>query len=316
MQPHRVRAIRYLPCERGLFIIRSICPQPQSNETIAFEIYNCPKPRDPEMDEPLYERLSVEPVRAWDWEDRFKIQGEIVISDPVPPTKVAPNYPGLRVEDTPPTLWVFAPSDNPRGCAYWWFRAQPTDQTRQDWCYTQTESAPYLHRSKKNRERALPGSERTLYLELDNDNISEASILSRIRRFYWPVERFPEQFNFTVPTTQAASPVTRPQAEEIGMHAMSAKDTVIMDIKDTKHMRRTVNSLGGVIAITWDEYSGKICLAAEQEDKIRVYDLAPIAEPHRKLAYKWREQLIGLQQGTIDMNLARTGLFDLNSPFY
>ncbi|KAF8913227.1 hypothetical protein CPB84DRAFT_1760709 [Gymnopilus junonius] len=320
-KPHRIRAIRYLPCERGMLVIRSISSEPQAKEMLTFEIYHFPGLRNPEMDEVQFKMVDGPALLrdSWDCElDGKKLQGEVVISDPVPPTNVAPNYPGLHIDNRPPTLWIFAPCEKPRGCAYWWLRAEPVDQTQREWRYTQTNTRSRCHINRKRRyERALPGSERTLYLELDDENISEASILSKIRRFYWNTDRFPNQYPFTVPTASVSVPVTCPQREELGINAfMSAENTVLMDVQKTKDMRKAVNRLGGLIAITWDEYSGKICLAAEQEDKIRVYDMAPIAEPHRKLAYRSQAHLLGLTPGSIDFSLAHNGLFGKQSSFF
>ncbi|KAF8963901.1 hypothetical protein BDZ97DRAFT_1919431 [Flammula alnicola] len=272
--PHRIRAFRYLPCQHGLFVIRSISTAP-GTAVIAFEFYDFPDAPGPHVFDALH---------GWECADTWNIDDEFVITDPeVPHKKMGPDHPDiLPKEECPPTLWVFAPSKEPKGSAYWWFRPvqvqkqRDTEETR--YHYMEVPARAQFHHNRYHHERALPGSERTLLLEIDK-GITEATPLNKMRRFLWPAERFPQRY----PTRQICEPIT-----EVGEECVLA----FTDVGTSQVVGDEVNSEGGLAAITWDENSGKVCLAAENGDQIRVCDLAPVVEPHRRLAYKWRQQLI------------------------
>ncbi|KDR85570.1 hypothetical protein GALMADRAFT_234511 [Galerina marginata CBS 339.88] len=266
--PHRIRAIRYLPCQSGILVVRSVSTTPGESDIMVFETYDLP------ASDEIHE---VSSKRRWECRDHWQLHGEVVISDSEPPIKMAPDHPDIRLqEDGPPTIWIFAPSDNPKGCTFWWFRADPDPTAMDRWEYNREPEAYHRHNGVYH-ERALPGTERTLYLEIDK-GISESSLLCRMRRFHFPTSRFPNQY----PTKEICVPVTnRPKAEAL----------ILKDITSSEYVGNTVNKLGGLIAITWDESSGKICLAAEKEDAIRVYNTAPIAECYDKLAHEWRQAL-------------------------
>ncbi|KAF9486558.1 hypothetical protein BDN70DRAFT_941411 [Pholiota conissans] len=282
--PHRVRAFRYLPCQDGLLVIRTIASAPgvDAKKFIAFEFYDFPR-------ETGLHTLTA--TGGWKCADARGIDGDFTISDPEQPgTKTNADHPDiLPKEICPPTLWVFAPSSAPenRGIAYWWFRAEPQEKERDSeptrYVYAVETMVPHFHRNTKFQERALPGTERTLLMELNaTDARTEAVPLNRLRRFHWPRDRF--EHRYPHPLLEVCAPVMKP-IEEDSVFAFA-------NIGLSEKLGAKVTDLGGLSAVTWDEGSGRVCLAADGLDQITVCDLAPVVEPHMRLAYKWRQNLL------------------------
>jgi hypothetical protein len=119
----------------------------------------------------------------------------------------------------------------------------------------------------------LPGSARNLLVEVENE-ILEATPLNKMRRFHWPKARFPDQF----PNDNLCDPIYNQEEETYRAFSDIPSHGVAADVNDE----------GGLATITWDELSGKICLASDKTDHIRVYDLVPLTDPRRRLAYDWR----------------------------
>ncbi|PPQ79870.1 hypothetical protein CVT25_002926 [Psilocybe cyanescens] len=269
--PHRIRAVRYLPCQQGFLVVRSVCtdpmPNPDATVTILFEIYDLP---------PSATVHHMDAVERWQRDDKWKLDGEFVISD-AEFNKTNDEHPDIILRDSgPPTIWVFAPSEEPKGCAYWWIRAE---RVGQNWRYTETGTNSHHHQNKKFHERALPGAHRTLFLEINNET-SEAKFLRKMRRFQWPESRL-GRLNPN-PMAEITYPITEVPPE----NARALDD--IMFSEDVGH---SINRGGGLVASAWDETSGKICVAAENEDFIRLLDIAPVVEPHLRLAYQWEKDL-------------------------
>ncbi|CAA7268055.1 unnamed protein product [Cyclocybe aegerita] len=277
-RPHRIRALRFLPSQNDILVIRSISTIPGTPETHAFEIYSVPG-------QPGYHR--VRPKYAWECEDKWGLNTEFTISDPANfARKTGPDHPDiLRREYCPPTIWVFAPSENPKGATYWYFRPEPEVEWRNGpndkFIYKSISLRPYHHSNRNYFERALPGAERTLFYEYDKDGTDAPPIVG-FRRFLFPEKRFGTLY----PTDDIIEPVMAVEKDDRDC------DFAFRYIERCGNLVDDVNKDGGLAAITWDENSGRICLASDGNQRIYVYDLAPVLEPHHRLAYQWRTSLI------------------------
>ena len=216
------------------------------------------------------------------------LNGDFVIADPVDPwKKMGEDHPDPRPrEECPPTLWAFASLDEPKGCAYWCFRPEP----KNDWdpepkflykCAELTDQ-PRIHLNGRGHgERALPGSERTLLYEFDNA-LTDGQPIIKMRRFFWPEDRFLRRY----PTKDVCYAVREEIPEENPTY-FAFRDIHMTDMYSGK-----INSEGGLTGITWDETSGRVALTSENANDIYIWDLAPILEPHHRLAYRWWFNLI------------------------
>jgi hypothetical protein len=188
-------------------------------------------------------------------------------------------------EECPPTIWAFASLDEQKGSAYWCFRPEPIN----DWdpepkfLYKCTELAdqPRIHLNSKYSERALPGSERTLLYEFDKA-LTDGQPIIKMRRFFWPEDRFLRRY----PTKEVCYPVRVEIPEEDPTYF------AFQDIDTTDIFSEKINNDGGLTAITWDETSGRVALTSDNADDIYIWDLAPVLEPHHRLAYRWWFNLI------------------------
>jgi len=181
-------------------------------------------------------------------------------------------------EACPPTLWAFASLDEPKGCAYWCFRPERINDWDPKFLYKCTKSfdPPRVHLNHRGHsERALPGSERTLLYEFDK-TLTDGQPIIQMRRFFWPEDRFVERY----PTKEVCYPVKEEVFEENSYFAFR-------DIHHTDMFSVKINREGGLTAITWDEMSGRVALTSENADDIYIWDVAPILEPHHRLAYSW-----------------------------
>lgn len=290
-----MRAFRYLPCQNGLLVVRTVAeaPGPDAPTYIVFEFYDFPDQTGPHV---------LTALGGWKCADVWHLDGEFTISDPeIPGKKTRPDHPDLLPKEIcPPTLWVFAPSSDPKGLAYWWFRPQPKPKARDsdptEYHYTEVHDSAHFHRNRDFHERALPGAERTLLVELDAAGRTEAMPLNRLRRFHWSAERFGQRYPH--PLLGVCAPVTAPVEEDCVL--------AFTNIGSSENLGQEVSAAGGLTALAWDEGSGRICLAADGADHIRVCDLAPVVEPHRRLAFKWRENLL----------VPTPGVFEYNAPHY
>ena len=265
MQPHRIRSIRYLPSQKGFLVVRTVRQLLNTPDIILFEIYDLPS---------LQGKQTVTPIARWDYFDTWYLSGEFIVSD-AETKKTSEDHPDiLKEEEGPPTIWAFAPSD--QGCLFWWFRAAPAPEARGEFRYQYHGGG--FHQNDYYSETAFPGVERTLFLEFEK-GIKEMKKLHRIRRFNWPSHRFPVRH--LVPDD--GIPVTE-RAEE--------KNLCLVSIACSEHIGGIINDSGGLIAMAWDETSGKICLAGERDEHIRILDMAPIAETHKKLAFGWAKSML------------------------
>lgn len=263
-----------MPCQHGFLVIRSVAQEPGISNFIVFEFYDFPRLAGPNIMTALH---------GWKCADIWQLDEEITISDAELPKKMGADHPEfIPKEECPPTLWVFAPSSNPKGIAYWWLRPVEKEKYRNsektEYVYNEISDRMHFHLNRNFHERALPGAERTLLVEIDK-GITEATPLNKLRRFQWAADRFPKLY----PTSNICEPITEIEPDCV---------LAFTDIYASDDLGTRVTKKGGLSAITWDENSGRICLAAENLDHIRVCDLAPVVEPHMRLAYKWRQQLI------------------------
>lgn len=262
--PHRIRAFRYLPRQHGLLLARTVTEIPGSDKAFVIEIYN--------LDRHAVGNHQISADKSWCCPIPWELSLEVVIADPEMYTKrEGSDHPDLRPEEKScPTLWIFARSRKPMGIVYWWVR--PTSHPDR---YDDVDAVSHFHWNERRHEMMLPGSARNLLVEMENE-ILEATPLNTLRRFHWP--RFKPQFR----NDNLHEPIYNRQKEthfaftDIPSHGLAAD----------------VNGEGGLATITWDELSGKICLASDKTDQIRVYDFVPLIEPRRRLAYGWRKNRI------------------------
>lgn len=266
-QPHRIRAFRYLPRQHGLLLVRTVSETPGSDKAFVIEIYD--------LDRNAVGHHRISPTESWDCAVPWQLDLEVVIADPEMYTKrKGSDHPDLRPEEKScPTLWIFARSRNPMGIVYWWVR--PKDDPDR---YAHIDTLSHFHRNERHHEIMLPGSARNLLVEVENE-ILEATPLNTLRRFHWPEGRFPRP---SFRNDNLCDPIYNRQEETYLAFSDIPSQGVAAD----------VNGEGGLATITWDELSGKICLASDKTDQIRVYDLVPLIEPRRRLAYGWREDRV------------------------
>lgn len=279
--PHRIRAWRYLPCQNGIMVFRSISFVPGEPEVHVVEFYDLP------VDAGFYR---VDAKYGYECQSHMPLNGEFVIADPIDPSKkMGEDHPEPHPrEECPPTLWAFASMEDSvvKGSAYWCFRAEKEETEmgiQENFIYKVPSSynQPQIHLNRhQHSERALPGSERTLLFEFVRSQ-TDAQPIVKMRRFFWPESRFPKQY----PTKDVCYPVRDENSDPESVFAFR-------DLTWSDCYAGQVNKEGGLAAITWDETSGRICLASEDADKIYIWDLAPVCEPHHRLAYGWRQSLV------------------------
>lgn len=247
--------------------MRTVSETPGSDKAFVIEIY------DLDRNAVGHQRLS--PTESWDCPVPWQLDLEVVIADPEMYTKRAgSDHPDLRPEEKScPTLWIFARSRNPMGIVYWWVR--PKDDPDR---YAHIDTLSHFHRNERHHEIMLPGSARNLLVEVENE-ILEATPLNTLRRFHWPEARFPRS---SFRNDNLCDPIYNRQEETYLAFSDIPSHGVAADVNDE----------GGLATITWDELSGKICLASDMTDQIRVYDLVPLIEPRRRMAYGWREDRV------------------------
>lgn len=260
-------------------VFRSISLTPGEPEIHVVEFYNVPTSTGPHNTDAIY---------GYQCRDAMPLDSEIVIADPVDPwKKMADDHPDPRPrEECPPTLWAFASLDKPKGSAYWCFRPERVDESDSNspmlYKSTDIDDHPRLHLNRfGHSERALPGSERTLLYEFKK-GLTDAHPIIKMRRFFWPEDRFAKRY----PTKDVCYPVREEASEENTTHF------AFRDIRYSEFYAGLVNKEGGLAAITWDETSGRVALASEDADNIYILDLAPVCEPHHRLAYQWWTSLI------------------------
>lgn len=279
MQPHRIRAWRFLPCQDSVLVFRSICSAHGEPEKHIIEFYKVPEDIG---------SFTVDPEYSYECQQQMPLNGEVVIADPVDPwKKMGEDHPDPHPrEECPPTLWMFASMDKPKGCVYWYFRPEPDSEwdPQPKFVYRCSELAdqPRMHVNHYGHsERALPGSERTLLCEFEK-TLTDAHPIIHMRRFFWPEDRFRQRY----PTKEVCYPVRKECPKE------ETSCFAFRDIQATEYHTMTINKEGGMAAIAWDETSGRVALASEDADDIYIWDLAPVLEPHHRLAYRWWMDLI------------------------
>lgn len=249
-------------------VVRSVSIQPQKQESHVFERYSIPNHSEQHNRNPEAERELIE-LSQWD------VVTEFSISDPGSYMKQTSNsHPKVFFrEECPPTLWIFASLESPRGLRYWRVRASKSEfgQLR----YDLPADKMYMNMSS-HRARALPGSERVLVYNFES-TIADSEMLVRLRRFSpdsLSFERFPA-----------------PQPDMPAVTLLPPPIRAFREIESYK-IKRRVNDNGGMTVITWDETTSRICISTENEDVIHVYDVPRHYEPQQKLAFKWRQQAI------------------------
>lgn len=149
---------------------------------------------------------------------------------------------------------------------------------------------PRVHRNVRGQyERTLPGSLRSLILEVDN--LFSPANLNKMRRFYFSQNRFPD-VNLANNEDGEGSGSQHNELMSPMAECPPDADRALTDIICSEDVGHAVNNAGGMVAAAWDELSGKICVAAENDDFIRFLDVAPIVEPHKRLAFQWNRQLV------------------------
>jgi len=260
-------------------VFRSISSVPEDPDVQVVEFFDIPQNAG---------FFKIDARYGYECQAALPLNGDFVISDPVDPSrKMGKDHPEPHPrEDCPPTIWAFAALGNPQGSAYWCFRAEKEDSAmgmQDNFLYKSpsTVNQPQMHFNRhQHAERALPGSERTLLFEFKRGE-TDAQPIFKMRRFFWPESRFPKRY----PTKDVCYPVRDESTNPESMFAFR-------DLQWSDCYAGQVNKEGGLAAISWDETSGRICLASEDADKIYIWDLAPVCEPHHRLAYKWRQSLV------------------------
>jgi hypothetical protein len=255
-------------------VFRSISLTPEKSEVHVVEIFKVPETTG---------SFTLDAQNGYECRQPMPLNGEFVITDPVDPwKKMGEDHPDPHPrEECPPTLWAFATLDEPKGCAYWCFRPEPENEwdPRPNFLYKCTELAdqPRIHyNSHGHSERALPGCERTLLYEFDR-TLTDSQPIIKMRRFFWPESRFMRRY----PTKDVCHPVREEVSEEWPTYF------AFRDIDSTDFQAVRINKEGGLSSITWDETSGRIALTCDDASNIYIWDLAPVLEPHHRLAYRW-----------------------------
>ncbi|KAF8899288.1 hypothetical protein BD779DRAFT_1465227 [Infundibulicybe gibba] len=274
-QPHRIEAIRILPGQKDILVVRTITTSPTSKLHLV-EIFDAPEGGG----------MTLRHAK-----DIYTIQDKNAVSFHISDYGIpgtTGDQPKLRhMNGPPPPISIFFRTVDPIGVAHHviWpahfeIPATTTRAAETRYFYNLDHVTDQsFHVSTPHVTHVLPGAYRALMYTISSEDRKDAPSLVSLRRYINPEIQYTD---YPVPKVDTAEPVTRRERHPMPWNVYSS-------LKMPQHVQQ-VYQQGGVAAITWDESIGRVCIAAEDEMKIRILDFAQMIQPDARFAQWKRSQ--------------------------
>ncbi|PPQ74420.1 hypothetical protein CVT24_001049 [Panaeolus cyanescens] len=281
----RIRAIRPIPSQDQILVIRTFATHPQEEFVHRFELYDIPAEGGDHA--PVHPAAQSPPNHLADYRiDKFTISDA-----PDPTKKMHPSHPQpLHHELCPSTIWISSSNISPPGVCMWAIRPLLQPQILNEpptyrYGFTLLNDRPCsIHCAypdpKTGTGVALPGSERSLVYNFI-PSYTESMIVQRIKRFWYDPELFEEGYH------EADKGDSGPSISEVPHHSYKK----FQDVLSTRPIIPRMNQKGGAVSIAFDEGSGKIAIGVSNENEIQLYDTGTAVPHKQKLIYEINEAL-------------------------
>ncbi|RXW17029.1 hypothetical protein EST38_g8822 [Candolleomyces aberdarensis] len=269
--PYRLRAFRIYPNQNDMVVIRTVTPSPGVEHHL-IEWYELP----------LYKGVVRLTAKA-----RYTLQNKkvrkFVISDYGVPnkTKLNPKHPDLRhTLGPPPPVSIFLEREDPEGVEH--HAIYPHQQlvpeadgkpAHYKYVYNHDSYQMATHMCGPNRAKILPGSTRALICMMDGQDKSDSPQMVSLRRYVHP-KNAGIHYEPDPPPQEDVLPVLAKKPR-----LPMPKTGVFRTFFEAQDIVNEVNAAGGLRAICWDESTGRICLAAELSNDIRILDCSHMVMP-------------------------------------
>lgn len=281
-QPHRIKAIRNLPYQDHILVIRSVKTEDEESDSVlnVLEIYKLPSKLG-EI-EPGYRLSERELFMGWVEAAHISDYGIPITNDD--------TYRLRRDYQPPPPISVYLEIYRPNGLKHFiiWPSLTETSATTTHgprkryhydlaWVCQQT-----THHCDPLLARVLPGAYRTLVYSVSDMDRKAAPALVRLRRYLNP--EF-QQEAYDIPRVPRTSHVMRRNHPPIPTNTFGNLD---LGSKWKEHYYAR-----GVQAITWDEGIGRVCMSGGNSQDIEIFDFSSAVQPDKRFeAWKRTQEFV------------------------
>ncbi|KAF8628243.1 hypothetical protein AX15_004019 [Amanita polypyramis BW_CC] len=271
-QEHRIRAFRVLPGQKDLLVVRTVSLSPTS-DLMLVELYTAP------IYPGSYEYTCI---------DSYTVSGKFVTSVQVTdygiPTTTGDQPQLLPSSGPPPPISIYIRTSNPSGivhhCLWPSFLDPPTTgpaPMQRIWFYDLSQATIQTsHVSSPYGIHVLPGAYRAMMYTVREDDRRDAPRVVNFRRYVNP-GNMPWDYPRSVPDDSSGSVLRRPRY----LIPSNVYASIDLTINAKTQLEAT-----GLAAVAWDETIGRLCVAAGNDQKIRVMDFSNAVQPDARLA-KW-----------------------------
>lgn len=275
--PHQIRAFRPHPGQTDMVIVRSV--KTRTGEVQLIEAYDIPDASG----------LQVLPHKGG-YELRKSV-ASVHISDYDVPGPTGPDQPDLcYYYDPAPPVSIYLRLKNPSGLLHHAIypietkvKATATAPAHYEYEYKHNAVHVTTHISDPEVAHVLPGATRAVVYTVDKDDRTDFPKMLRLRRYNHPFARAGKYQEALKPEPEPISRRKRkPILRKTLFRTFGPQDIV-----------EEINNRGGVAAIAWDEGSGRICVAAEKENEVRILDCSYVTIPDARFA-EWKRKQAAL----------------------
>lgn len=214
------------------------------------------------------------------------------ISDYDVPGPTGPDQPDLcYYYDPAPPVSIYLRLKNPDGLLHHTIyptetkiEATATAPAHYEYEYTHDVVHVTTHISEPDVAYVLPGATRAVVYTVGKDDRTDFPKMLRLRRYNHPFARATKYQEALKPEPE---PISRRQRKPV------PRKTLFRNFGPADIVEE-INDRGGVAAIVWDEGSGRICVAAEKENEVRILDCSYVTIPDARFA-EWKRK-----QATLD----------------
>ncbi|ESK96147.1 hypothetical protein Moror_7288 [Moniliophthora roreri MCA 2997] len=291
---HMIRGIRVLPDINKLLVVRTVRTSVLRSERTdlhLIEIYDIPTEAWALNDDQLPS------VNA---QDRVYIEGKNVASFHIsdyPVVSRGSDLPSLyERKDMAPLspISIYARTFFPQGLLH--YEIFPVWKDGK-WDYILDAVIPQtVHRSEPNQSHVIPGIYRSLVYTTPSDDRSGNPKLLSMRRYFNP--------RYAPDTYEPYKQVESLFVPVLGKERYPVPKLLYTSFEACDP---TYNSIAnhGVSAITWDEGTGRVCIASQKDMKIVIMDLGKLPPPVDRRLDMWRDAIVLLRRAHL---INRSGL--------
>jgi hypothetical protein len=226
-----------------------------------------------------------------------KTVASVHISDYDVPRPTGPDQPDLYYYyDPAPPVSIYLRLKKPDGLLHHAIypterKIQATAKTPARYEYEYKHEAAHVttHISDPDVAYVLPGATRAVVYTVDKDDRTDFPKMLRLRRYNHPFVRATRYQEALKPEP---IPISRRKRKPI------LRKTLFRTFGPPDIVEE-INNRGGVAAIAWDEGSGRICVAAEKEDEVRILDCSYVTIPDARFA-EWKRKQAALDNTSED----------------